>query len=221
MVVKGRGKLGYLLGTLSKPDSKDPAFETWDANNNIVMSWLINSMTEKIQSSCLYYSSAAELWNYLNLAYSDLDNSTQVFELRNAARNLLQGEADVTEYYTSLVKIRQELDLHDDCSMACATCTKKYQDRMAKERAYDFLAGLNRDLDEVRGRLLGIKPLPCIEEIFSEVRREESRKRVMLGSNKSDITAPESSALVSHRNDHNKAIKEENRGQTNAKEISV
>lgn len=49
---------------------------------------------------------------------------------------------------------------------------------------YDFLVGLNSELDEVRGRPLGIKPLPLIAEISAEVRREASRKRVMMGSPK-------------------------------------
>ena len=57
-----------------------------------------------------------------------------------------------------------------------------------KERIYDFLARLNRVLDEVRGRLLGIKPLRPIEEVFAEVRREGSRKRRMLGDSKSPST---------------------------------
>jgi len=47
-------------------------------------------------------------------------------------------------------------------------------------RVFDFLHGLNPDLDEVMGRLLGTKPFPSIREVFAEVRREESRKRVML-----------------------------------------
>ncbi|RVW90128.1 hypothetical protein CK203_035972 [Vitis vinifera] len=49
------------------------------------------------------------------------------------------------------------------------------------DQIYDFLAGLNKGLDDVRGRLLGIKPLPQIEEIFVEIRREECRRRVTLG----------------------------------------
>ena len=54
-----------------------------------------------------------------------------------------------------------------------------------KERAYDFLAGLNPSLDEVRGRILGLKLLPVINEIFAEVHREEHHKSIMLGSNSS------------------------------------
>ena len=30
---------------------------------------------------------------------------------------------------------------------------------MDKDRIYDFLARLNKDLDEVRGRIIGMKPL--------------------------------------------------------------
>ena len=42
-----------------------------------------------------------------------------------------------------------------------------------------FFTGLNRNLDEVRGRILGRNPLP-IHEVFSEVRHEESQMRIML-----------------------------------------
>ena len=43
-----------------------------------------------------------------------------------------------------------------------------------KERVFDFLLGLNKELDEVRGCVLGFKPFPEIKEAFAEVRREEA-----------------------------------------------
>ena len=43
-----------------------------------------------------------------------------------------------------------------------------------------FFTGLNRNLDEVRGRILGRNPLPSIHEVFSDVRHEESQMRIML-----------------------------------------
>ena len=46
----------------------------------------------------------------------------------------------------------------------------------------NFLLGLNKNMDEVRGRILGTKPLPNIREVALEVRQEESRKKVMVGS---------------------------------------
>ncbi|KAF5464611.1 hypothetical protein F2P56_014679 [Juglans regia] len=50
-----------------------------------------------------------------------------------------------------------------------------------KGKDYKFLVGLNKDLDEVQGRIVGLKPLPSIQEAFSKVRMEESRKKVKLG----------------------------------------
>ena len=65
---------------------------------------------------------------------------------------------------------------------------------MEAHRIYKFLIGLNVEFDEVRGGIIGRVPLPKISEVFVEVRREESRRHVMLG-NKSNSGAVESSAL--------------------------
>lgn len=53
--------------------------------------------------------------------------------------------------------------------------------KQLKERVFDFLAGLNKELDEVLDRILDRKPLPSTREDFAEVRMEESRRQVMLG----------------------------------------
>lgn len=54
---------------------------------------------------------------------------------------------------------------------------------------------LNKNLDEVRGRIQGIKPQLSLREAFSQVRREESRKKVTLGTS-TIIPQVENSALV-------------------------
>ncbi|KAH1056951.1 hypothetical protein J1N35_035016 [Gossypium stocksii] len=49
-----------------------------------------------------------------------------------------------------------------------------------QKRTIKFLLGLNKDLDEVRGRVMGIKPFPTIWEAFVEVQREESIKKLTI-----------------------------------------
>lgn len=49
---------------------------------------------------------------------------------------------------------------------------------MENDKLYEFLAGLNRELDEVGGRILGTNPLPSLSEVFAEVRREKGGKYV-------------------------------------------
>ncbi|KZV16024.1 hypothetical protein F511_14390 [Dorcoceras hygrometricum] len=48
MFVCGKGKEDYLSGALARPKDDDSKFKTWKSENNMVMSWLINSMTNEI-----------------------------------------------------------------------------------------------------------------------------------------------------------------------------
>lgn len=71
----------------------------------------------------------------------------------------------------------------------CKEDTVTYKQIIEKKRTFTFIHGLNKELDEVRGRIMGVKPFPSLEESFSEVRREESRRKIMLGPQKFDSGA--------------------------------
>ena len=76
----------------------------------------------------------------------------------------------------------------------CTGDSVRFKKKMENERVFEFLAGLNRELDDVKSKVLSCQPLPSIREVFSEVRREENRRRVMLREHLS--SGPEASALV-------------------------
>ena len=61
MYIRGRGKLGYRTGDKKATATEDPTYVTWDAENLMVMTWLVNSMDEDISSNYLCYSTATEL----------------------------------------------------------------------------------------------------------------------------------------------------------------
>ena len=48
MYIRGRGKMGYLTGEKKAPEVDDPNYAIWDAENSMVMTWLVNSMEEDI-----------------------------------------------------------------------------------------------------------------------------------------------------------------------------
>jgi len=48
MFICRKGNDDYLTGTMSKPGKEDPKFQIWKFENNMVMSWLNNSMTNEI-----------------------------------------------------------------------------------------------------------------------------------------------------------------------------
>lgn len=114
MVIRGCGKLGYLTNSKPKPAETDLTFQTWDAENSIVIAWLINSMNEDISQNFMLYLTAKNMWDAMNRRYSDLENSTQMWDLRDKARNLKQGNLDVKQYFNALTIMWQELDMFNN-----------------------------------------------------------------------------------------------------------
>ncbi|KAI5428171.1 hypothetical protein KIW84_033252 [Lathyrus oleraceus] len=60
-------------------------------------------------------------------------------------------------------------------------CTKDnilFLKRQENDCVFMFLVGLNKDLDEVKGRVLGKVPLSTLHETFSEIRREEASQGI-------------------------------------------
>ncbi|KAL5816550.1 hypothetical protein ACOSQ3_024928 [Xanthoceras sorbifolium] len=160
------------------------------------MTWLVNSMTEDISGNYMFYSTAKELWDNVNQMYSDLGNQSQVYELTLKLGDIRQGNDNVTKYFNSLKRLWQDLDLFNDYEWKSIEDANYNKKTVEARRIYKFLAGLNVEFDEVRGRIIGRSPLPPIGEVFAEVRREESRRSVMLGKSGSSGTVETSALLV-------------------------
>ena len=55
LVVRGKGKAGYLIGAVPKPNTDSTTYGIWDTENFIVMAWLVNSKEPKIGRIYLFY----------------------------------------------------------------------------------------------------------------------------------------------------------------------
>ncbi|KAF7810716.1 Retrovirus-related Pol polyprotein from transposon RE1 [Senna tora] len=136
MFVCGKGKDDYLLGVAKTPSQQDASYKKWWAENNMVMSWLVNSRTTEI------------------------------------------GDMPVHQYHNSLIRCWQKLDLLESYNWSCSTDAQYFKKLVEEKRLYKFLLGLNETFEDVYGRILGRSSLPSLKEAFSEVRREESRKKI-------------------------------------------
>ena len=125
----------------------------------MVMAWLVNSMEKKLGKLYLCYETAKQIWDLVTESYSD---SAQVFEIRSSLRDQKQGNLSVTDYYNLLMGLWQSLDMFTNVKWKCGDDGTQYMQMLDKEQVFDFLYGLNNDLDEVRGRLLGTKPLESV-----------------------------------------------------------
>ena len=167
LAIDGRGKLGHLTGEVTQPASNDPSLKKWRSEDSLVIAWLINSMEPAIGKPHLFLPTAKDVWEAVRDCYSNLENSSQIFDLKTRLWQSKQGKRDITTYYNEMVTLWQELDqCYDDVWENSNDCAR-HKKREENDRAYMFLTGLNQNLDEVRGRILSLKPLPSICEVFS------------------------------------------------------
>ena len=166
MFICGKGKDDYLTGEVTIPEREDPKFKVWKSENNMIMSWLINSMINEIGENFLLYGTAKEIWDAAKETYSSSENTSELFSVESALHELCQGDSSITQYFNSLKRHWQQLDLYEGYDWQCSGDEALYKKIVEKKRVFKFLMGLNKDLDEVRGRILGTKPLPNIREAF-------------------------------------------------------
>lgn len=82
LIMEGRGKLGYLNGDIAQPAKNDPSLAKWKSENSFIIAWLINSMEPAIGKPYLFLPTAKDVWEAVKECYSDLEDSSQIFDLR-------------------------------------------------------------------------------------------------------------------------------------------
>lgn len=206
LFIKGRRKKEYLSEKMEPPNETSDKYAVWEAENSMIMSWLLGSMTPDVSNTFMMYQTAAEIWTATKEMFSKRDNISELYELEVVQKDLKQGDQTVSKFFSNLSQIWQQIDSLESYKWTCNTDEKLFRTIRDTKRVFGFLSGLHKDFDPVRSRTLGTKPLPPINVVFSEVRQEESRLKVMMGSNQSSVT--ESSALVSQTSntDKNKSV---------------
>jgi len=99
-----KNKLGFIDGslTLSSPIVDSPfAIQAWIHADNIVGTWIINSVSPMIQASVIHRDTALEIWNDLKVTFCH-KNGPKIFNLYKQISELHQGETSITDFFTQL-----------------------------------------------------------------------------------------------------------------------
>lgn len=206
MFIRGKDKEHYLLN--DPPLVTSAEYKAWKAENNMVMAWLINSMTVEIGENYLLASSAKQIWDSTRKIFSVQENTAAILQIKRSLRDLYQGDRSVTQYYTALGKLWQKLDLYETFEWSCNADVIYHKRVLDRDRCYDFLLGLNDSFEDTRGRIMGIRPLPLLEDVFNMVKWEESRRLLTKNPvDQSSITSELSALAVRGNNNDAKTKK--------------
>ncbi|XP_062086235.1 uncharacterized protein LOC133792349 [Humulus lupulus] len=102
--IGAKNKFAFINGSLPQPPAFDPHFNAWQRCNQMVMSWVLHSVSPEIKTSIMYLESEAAMWSELNHCF-DQGNGPKIFKLRESLIILHQGSDTVSTYFTKLKAI--------------------------------------------------------------------------------------------------------------------
>jgi hypothetical protein len=158
----------------------NPTYDKWEAKNSTVMSWLLHSMQLEISQEYLFLHTTKEVWDAAAQTYSKVGNAALKYDLKRRIHGLTQGVWLVATSFHKLRILWQELDHYQNLQPECDVAAIKIKKMIEEERIYEFLGGLNSKYDLVRVQIFGKEPLPSLQEVFSYIQNEESRRSTIL-----------------------------------------
>nr|KYP70921.1 Retrovirus-related Pol polyprotein from transposon TNT 1-94 [Cajanus cajan] len=138
------------------------------------------ALVSPVLDSTNYHSWSRSISRY---AQSDL---LRISDLQHEASSIRQGDLSITEFFTKLRVIWDELenfrpDPTCSCTQKCScNVIPTIAQRKREDQAMQFLRGLNEQYSNVKSHVLLMDPIPPISKIFSYVVQQE---RQLLGSN--------------------------------------
>ena len=98
IALNARNKFSLVTGTYPKPEDTSLLCAQWECANDMVMTWILNTVTDEISDGLSYVTTTQEVWNELFERFSSV-NGHRIFQILKDTHNLDQGNKSVESYY--------------------------------------------------------------------------------------------------------------------------
>ncbi|KAJ3706649.1 hypothetical protein LUZ61_010354 [Rhynchospora tenuis] len=182
--LSGRGKLGHVTGTKTRPvpakpseptDEENQKIEEWQTADHCVMSWVLASIEPRLSRMFLYTKTARELWQKIEGVYGQRNNYSYIYQLKQDIYHATKGTKSHTEYLVELTAKFDELEEY----LPPTSDPQEIERRQQHEKIYLYLGGLDSSYDAVRSQILLSPELPSFSAVVAMVQREDSRRTAM------------------------------------------
>ncbi|GFZ12658.1 hypothetical protein Acr_23g0010430 [Actinidia rufa] len=114
----GKRKTRWILGKELKSTKSDPQFDEWDADNCIILGWMINLVEDQVYHMFMYHDTVHGLWTALNQEYAHARNESRIFELYQDISPASQPTlgSSVADYFAYLHTRWEELAQYEPLS---------------------------------------------------------------------------------------------------------
>nr|KYP51705.1 hypothetical protein KK1_026473 [Cajanus cajan] len=173
-----KNKFEFVDGSIPIPSTFDPSYKSWNRCNMIIHSWIVNSVVKSIGQSIIFLENVVDVWNDLKERFSQGD-LIRISELQQEIYGIKQGSLFVTEFYSELKILWEELETYMPipccaCPVKC-TCVAMRNARQfhTLNHFIRFLTGLNENFSVVKSQILLMDLVPSMNQIFYMVIQHE------------------------------------------------
>lgn len=178
-----RNKLDFINGSWRKPPDGSPLERQWHRCNDLIISWLTNSMTKEITRSVEFSELAKDIWIELEDHYGKVD-AARVFELKKDLAHISQGSLDIASYFNKIKQLWDEIASLSITRVRSFTCgaNGEYQKDEDVQMVYQFLMGLKDTYVQTRSNILMIKPFPSVGTVYNILLYDEKQRQILSSS---------------------------------------
>ncbi|KAJ0484659.1 putative transcription factor interactor and regulator CCHC(Zn) family [Helianthus annuus] len=187
LALEAKNKFGFIDGKCKKNTEDDVLSSQWDRCNSVVLSWLLNSVSEELYLGQVFSKLASDVWTDLKETYDKVDGSI-VYDLYKQINCITQSGSSVSEYYHKLNTMWKQFDAVLQLPTCSCQAAKDFNDFSTLIKLMQFLMGLDDVYHPVRTNLLTREPLPSVKVAFSIVSREESHRNSSSGSKTQSVS---------------------------------
>ncbi|XP_076915821.1 uncharacterized protein LOC143575299 [Bidens hawaiensis] len=114
----------------------------WQRCNDMVISWILNTLTHDIRNSVLYAETAQILWNDLTSHYGQ-SNGAKIYQLQKNFCQITQGSCDIATYFAQMKSNWDELNAINTIPSCTCGVAHSFAKRDEDQMLIQFLVGLN------------------------------------------------------------------------------
>ncbi|XP_074373224.1 uncharacterized protein LOC141713624 isoform X2 [Apium graveolens] len=177
IALSAKNKLVILTGDFVAPAVDSSLFPHWKRVNDMVITWILNTVLDDISNSMNYMDSAIDVWNELNDRFSVVSGH-KFYETQKELFKLEQGNDSIEFYFHKLIGLWDELHALEPVVKCTCGATKNWEEQLEKKRLIQFLMGLHTSYTTARGNLLMMNPWPSVNQAYMLLKQEERQHQV-------------------------------------------
>ncbi|KAI3448741.1 hypothetical protein Pfo_005406 [Paulownia fortunei] len=153
IALSAKNKIGFIDGSIKNPSASNDKFVGWKRCNDMVLSWILNSIDPSLSNSVIYTELASVVWADLNECFFQ-NNALRIFQLQRDIASLHQETMSVIAYYSKLKSLWDEFSSYNDLYVCVCEAQSRVAERDELKKVMQFLMGLNDTYSAIHGQIL-------------------------------------------------------------------